>query len=559
MIKVTFKKLLVFFLLFFCLPTVARSFSINSVESFNIESSYDYYSRHETNGILYRVSDKALFYIEEDWLEELDSREKSIIDDRIYNLSLEFEKHIYPKMISTFGTEPEHTTDKSGKISILFHRMPLSAGGYFNTTDQYSVFQATRSNERNIIYLNASYIENDLIESLVAHEFMHLITFNQKEKNYGVKEEVWLNEARAEYAPSFLGYDDIKNSNIDRRLSSFLKYPNIPITEWENREGDYGVINIFVQYLVDHYGLEILIDSFNSEKIGIESINEALSENEYQKTFNEIFTDWIIAVLVNDCSLGEKYCYNKDLLEDIKITPAITHLPFSYNSSFSAANLIKNWSGNWYKIIGGKGDLFFEFEGKEGLEYKIPYLVCDKNEECKINFLELDENNKGFLNIVNFSEEYSSFTFIPSLQSKITDFNGLEKGSFFNWRVYFQPFMTEEKIEFLLNELKNLEEELKRLEIILKLKNNNCNPLTRDLYFGLNGSDVICLQNILKLDGSEIYPEGFITGNFLNLTKAAVIRFQEKYSSEILEPIGLTSGTGYVGEMTRKKINNILR
>jgi len=69
---------------------------------------------------------------------------------------------------------------------------------------------------------------------------------------------------------------------------------------------------------------------------------------------------------------------------------------------------------------------------------------------------------------------------------------------------------------------------------------------------------VKCLQTFLKNQGDDIYSEGYVTGNFLNLTKSAVIKFQEKYAFEILTPLGLSSGTGYVGTSTRAKINQIL-
>jgi len=49
-----------------------------------------------------------------------------------------------------------------------------------------------------------------------------------------------------------------------------------------------------------------------------------------------------------------------------------------------------------------------------------------------------------------------------------------------------------------------------------------------------------------------------VTGNFLNLTQSAVIRLQEKYASEILNPLGLEKGTGYVGTLTRAQINQLL-
>ena len=65
----------------------------------------------------------------------------------------------------------------------------------------------------------------------------------------------------------------------------------------------------------------------------------------------------------------------------------------------------------------------------------------------------------------------------------------------------------------------------------------------------MNNNDVKCLQEFLKNQGGDIYPEGFVTGNFGNLTKLAVIKFQEKNT---------ISATGFVGPLTRTKINQIL-
>ena len=81
--------------------------------------------------------------------------------------------------------------------------------------------------------------------------------------------------------------------------------------------------------------------------------------------------------------------------------------------------------------------------------------------------------------------------------------------------------------------------------------------ILRNLTAGDSGEDIKSLQELLLKEG--LYPEGLITGFFGNLTKQAVIRFQEKYADEILVPNGLTNGTGLVGPSTRVKINQLLK
>src|SRR3989344_1896383 len=103
-----------------------------------------------------------------------------------------------------------------------------------------------------MVYLNADYITSPLVKGFLAHEFTHLISFNQKDKIRGVTEEIWLNEMRSELAPRILGYDDdFDNSNLKKRLRSFLQKTQDPLTEWKNESPDYGVINLFMQYLTD--------------------------------------------------------------------------------------------------------------------------------------------------------------------------------------------------------------------------------------------------------------------------------------------------------------------
>lgn len=86
---------------------------------------------------------------------------------------------------------------------------------------------------------------------------------------------------------------------------------------------------------------------------------------------------------------------------------------------------------------------------------------------------------------------------------------------------------------------------------------------TRQLSLGMSGEDVRDLQKTLNTDpmtqiqGSGAGSPGQETDYFGELTKDAVIRLQEEYSADILAPIGLNVGSGFVGQMTLKKLNNI--
>jgi peptidoglycan hydrolase-like protein with peptidoglycan-binding domain len=84
-----------------------------------------------------------------------------------------------------------------------------------------------------------------------------------------------------------------------------------------------------------------------------------------------------------------------------------------------------------------------------------------------------------------------------------------------------------------------------------------------NLHIGSVGQDVRALQISLNQDPSTKIAAtgpgspGNETMYFGSLTMRAVVRFQEKYRGEILEPIGLSQGTGYVGAITRTKLNII--
>jgi peptidoglycan hydrolase-like protein with peptidoglycan-binding domain len=78
--------------------------------------------------------------------------------------------------------------------------------------------------------------------------------------------------------------------------------------------------------------------------------------------------------------------------------------------------------------------------------------------------------------------------------------------------------------------------------------------LTKTLRYGNSGDEVKKLQNFLNTKQGEKLP---VTGYFGGMTRDAVKRFQTKYASIVLTPLGLTTPTGIVGAATRAQINTL--
>ncbi len=531
---------------------------------FSVDSSYDLNQRQEISATLLRITSRIYFYIDDAWWSTLGETEKGAAKSSIQKLGEEFDSKIYPELTAAFGSEWKPGIDKDEKITVLIHPLISQAGGYFNSVNEYLKIQYPGSNEREMVYFNSQYLNSDLAKSFLAHEFIHLITYNQKEKIRGVQEEVWLNEARAEYVPTLLGYDSSgADTNLNRRIRDFLRNPSISFINWENKRESYGALNLFIQYLVDHYGAGILIDSLKSSLVGVDSLNFALLNKSFSQDFGQIFADWTIAVLVNDCSLGAKYCYLSPSLKNFRLIPSINFLPLAGESRQSLSETTKKWVGNWYKFIGGWGALRVEFVGNAAVDFQVPYVTQDLAGNQALGFFALNDYQKGEIYIPNFGKNITSLVIIPSIHDKAAK-SAVTVYPFF-WQASTEtstadstPEQTSNSrnIQEVLDKITILEKQLAGLRAELQLllsaekeagQSVSCGSFSQDLYFGLkNSSAVSCLQEFLKSKGETIYPEGIVSGNYMALTVGAVKRYQA--SKGIIQ-------TGYFGPLTRAAAN----
>ena len=525
--------------------------------NFSIDPSYDNQGRSEAMAVMLALSNKAYFYIDEDWWNALDQSKQVEAKKSLEYLAEEFDKKIYPTLTTAYGSEWRPGIDGDERITILFHLLKESAAGYFSTGNEYPKAQNSQSNEREMVYLNANKIGNLLTRSYLAHEFTHLITFFQKDKLRGMEEDIWLNEARAEYASTLLGYDVVyDNSNLKERVRQFVSNTFNSLTEWQGKPYDYGVANIFIQYLADQYGPELLFQSFQSDKVGIPSLEETMAKFGFSEDFTTVFTNWAVAVFINDCSLGQRYCYLNPNLKDFRVVPLTNILPLTGQSQLSSNQTTKAWAGNWYRFLGGKGEMTFEFTSQAGANFQVAYVLESKDKEPTIGFLKLNSQGQGKIEILDFGVGATTLNIIPLAIGKKAGFVQPEPFISFSWQVMIQePGSSAEvstlEIESLMARIAELQGQIEKLkQQLIALGQNpgfSCQQFSSDLYYGINSSEKVkCLQQFLKSKGESIYPEGIVSGNYLSLTTLAVKRYQA------LKGI---SQTGYFGPLTRTAAN----
>jgi hypothetical protein len=393
----TFIKILTFNFIFLLLaiPAVARA------EVFSVNSDLDAQGRASVSADIEVFGERANFFVDRDYRGKLPAPEVLRLNSIVSNLSSEFSSNIYPKLRAVFGEE-----GTSGKITVLLHNMKGGVGGYAQDADK--------------IYINIEEILNsELGPPYLAHEFQHLITHNQKTVLRGLLEEKWLNEARSEYAPTLAGYNaQWSGSYLKKRVSEFLDHPSDALRDWRGRSIDHASASLFMHYLVDRYGTDILKSMMSVNYVGTESIDNALLSLGRAERFSDVFRDWILAVYINSSIDGAQDMFKyKDInlsFGNLRVLPTTTFRVYD-NYSGGANFLIDNWSGQWHRFVpgalGGESTLHIKIssQNKDGLS--VPYIVSDFFGNTKVKFFDLGQGS--ILSVPQFGNVVSSVVVVP--------------------------------------------------------------------------------------------------------------------------------------------------
>ncbi len=142
---------------------------------------------------------------------------QTVSADKIQAIADEFDNTIYAEDTSTFGGEPNPGVDSDPKIYILLLNIRdgfngttnmTYIAGYFDSGNEYPVSSVSYSNQKEMVFMdiNPATPGSSGFFNTLAHEFQHMIHWEQKEHQRNVSDDTWLDESMSEIAASYCGY-----------------------------------------------------------------------------------------------------------------------------------------------------------------------------------------------------------------------------------------------------------------------------------------------------------------------------------------------------------------
>jgi len=304
------------------------------------------------DGETYEKGETENFYIQDgetqEWLEKnftmkgkgehcyifVDNSVDYIDSNTINNLVQEFEKNIYPTNTDFFSSNFD--IDGNNKLTILLvdkNQSEVTMAGYFHPKDFFSQSQLDdqnlnlKSNEGDIIYINTQLLDPDenlevstkKIYSTIAHEFQHELWYYQSWENGWIEKKQeqqisshWINEGMSTYAEQKNGYWQIEPSVYSYFTGGENeKLADNSLTYWRMEEvhnEDYGIVNLFVNYIVQKFGENVLHEIYNQNEDPITTIEDCSG-----KKIEEIFMDFMVANKLHSLNLSKEYSYEGEI------------------------------------------------------------------------------------------------------------------------------------------------------------------------------------------------------------------------------------------------------
>jgi hypothetical protein len=245
-----------------------------------------------------------------------DGHDAAVLAARIQEIANTFDGQIYPTDTRLFGAEPNPGVDGDPRVHILVTPAVSQGGsgttlGYFSRRDEYPANPAGKplqqhSNAKELLNLATRVVLTGSPEDYlgtIAHEFQHMINFNQKVLlgHNAMGEDLWIDEGMAMYALEANGYGLHGGGKVLlNHVRDFQAQPEAySLNDWTNNPHGigYGPVYLFTVFMTDRFGEGILKEIVSSPGVGFPNLEQQL--NAHGSRFTDLFADWAVANIVD--------------------------------------------------------------------------------------------------------------------------------------------------------------------------------------------------------------------------------------------------------------------
>ncbi len=272
------------------------------------------------------VSNHAYFFLEDG--------QQELTQEQISSITSSFDKD-YSTVHKYFGQESD--VDQNGKIIFLIADLKNNGlMGFFYEVDKYlnQDIDYYQSNEADILYINRYFFNKNMwdlhqanILATFIHEFQHMVYYDTRTaKNLSTDGGRWLNEGLSMVSEYYGGYGKAHKSYLKGYFNN--SQGELPLVT-ENMDLDYGYSYLFVRYLVERFGDQVIKKIYDSPSTSVQAVEDAT-----KMKFDLLFEDFVKMILYTGRNVTTDKKYN---------IPAFNHTAGSeeYNKNgFNLSNII---------------------------------------------------------------------------------------------------------------------------------------------------------------------------------------------------------------------------
>jgi hypothetical protein len=252
--------------------------------------------------------------------------------------ALLFEEGIYPTNHHYFGTEWNPGIDGDPHLVVL-NALFDGASGYFSSANEYSRLVNPYSNEHEMFVMSLKVLEPGTpdYDAVLAHEFQHMIQWYEDSN-----EDAWLSEGASELAEDLNGYLGPQVS-----LKEFENQPDVQLNAWSDEEiiAHYGASYLMMRYFLDRFGVDALRELVRDPGNGVAGFDDVLARRGHGMTFDELFSDWVVANALNDPALAEgRYGY-QSLQVSVKNQHSVQTYPYQ------ASHTVHQYGADYWELL----------------------------------------------------------------------------------------------------------------------------------------------------------------------------------------------------------------